>query len=118
MTTFTREMLTTFVHMPPNDWRALTVSMGVMYRVRLYKETHIVDSVRNIFGTDIPPKVEWDEVKKKVNKVRRQVALAQQRMDEEAGVTTNDSPRAKKRVYQREYMRRRRAREREISAGN
>jgi hypothetical protein len=113
---FTKEMLTNFVYMPPKDWRALTVSMGVMYRVRLYKETHIVDSVRDIFGTDIPPQAEWNEVKKKVNKVRRQVTLAKQREDEEAGVTTNDSPRAKKRVYQRAYMRRRRAKLKGASA--
>lgn len=109
MTAFTKEMLTSFVHMPPDEWRALTVSMGVMYRVRLYKETYIVDSVRNVFGNDIPSQAEWEAVKHKVNKVRRQVRFARQRDDEDAGVTTNDSPRARKRAYQRVYMRRRRA---------
>lgn len=117
MTVFTKEMLTTFVHMSPNEWRALTVSMGVLYRVRLNKETHIVDRVHKVFGNDVPSQAEWNEVKRKVNKVRRQVLLAKQIEDEEAGVSTDESPRAKKRAYQREYMRRIRARKKETPAG-
>jgi hypothetical protein len=108
MTTFTRDMLTTFVHMPSSEWRSLTVAMGVMYRVRLNKETHIVDQARRIFGEDIPTRQEWEVVKDKVNKVRRQVLVEQQKLDEQNGVATNESPRIRKRNYQRDYMRKRR----------
>lgn len=118
MTVFTKEMLTKFVHMSATDWRSLTVSMGVMYRVRLNRETHIVDRVREIFGDNIPTHKEWDEVRAKLNKVRRQVDLAKQKQDEDNGVATDDSPRARKRKYQREYMRMVRNKRKELSAGD
>lgn len=108
MATFTKEMLTDFVHMPSREWRSLTVAMGVMYRVRLSKETHIVDQARRLFGDDIPTREQWESVKEKVNKVRRQVLVEQQKLDEQNGVATSESPRIRKRNYQRDYMRRRR----------
>lgn len=106
---FTKEMLTSFVYMPPDEWRALTVSMGVLYRVRLYKETHIVDRVHQVFGDNIPQKDEWDAVRHKVNTVRRQVRDAGHSVTGEAGVATNELHRVRKRDYQRDYMRRYRA---------
>lgn len=108
MATFTKEMLTLFVHMSSSEWRGLTVAMGVMYRVRLNKETHIVDQARRIFGNDVPTREQWEAVKEKVNKVRRQVLVEQQKLDEQNGVATNENPRIRKRNYQREYMRKRR----------
>lgn len=108
MATFSKEMLTQFVHMQASEWRSLTVAMGVMYRVRLNKETHIVDQARRLFGNDVPTREQWETVKEKVNKVRRQVLIEQQKLDEQNGVATNESPRIRKRIYQREYMRKRR----------
>jgi hypothetical protein len=105
----TTELLTSFVNMDGKEWRALTVSMGVMYRVRLDRETYIVDSVRKVFGDDVPAQREWEKIKRTVNAVRRQVRRQKQKDDFMQGVTTNDSPYARKRAYQRDYMRRRRA---------
>lgn len=105
----TTELLTSFVNMDGKEWRALTVSMGVMYRVRLDRETYIVDSVRKVFGSDVPSRDAWEKIKRRVNAVRRQVRRQNQRDEFLSGVTTNDSPYARKRAYQRDYMRRRRA---------
>jgi len=118
MTTFTKEMLTQFVHMAASEWRSLTVAMGVMYRVRLNKETHIVDQARRLFGDDVPSREQWEAVKEKVNKVRRQVLVEQQKLDEQNGVATDDNPRIRKRNYQREYMRRRRKDAKALQGGN
>lgn len=112
-TLFTAELLRLFVEMPNDQWRALTASMGTMYRARSTKETYIVDSVRPYFPLDVPPQSEWEEVRSRINAVRHQVLLRHQIEDEANGVSTDESPRARKRAYQRDYMRRLRQRKRE-----
>ena len=118
MATFSKEMLTSFVHMQVREWRSLTVAMGVMYRVRLNKETHIVDQARRLFGDDVPTREQWETVKEKVNKVRRQVLVEQQKLDEQNGVATDENPRIRKRNYQRDYMRRRRKDAKQATEGS
>jgi hypothetical protein len=115
-TLFTAELLRLFVEMPSDKWRALTAAMGTMYRARITKETYIVDSVRPFFPFDVPPQTEWEEVRSRINAVRHQVLLRHQIEDETNGVATDESPRARKRTYQREYMRRLRQKRRETKA--
>lgn len=111
---FTRDLLTTFVNMPANEWRALTCAIGTLYRVRLTKESYVVDRVQEVFGDDVPPRDQWEVVKDRVNKVRRQAALTALKEAEASGAVPDEqTSRFKKREYQREYMRKVRAKKKQ-----
>jgi len=107
---FTRDLLTTFLEMSANDWRALTCAVGTLYRTRLTHPQYVIDRVAEVFGDDVPPREQWDVVKDRVNKLRRQAAITAQREAEASGeIPEEETAKFRKREYQRAYMRNLRA---------
>jgi hypothetical protein len=114
---FTREILTTFLEMPANEWRALTCAVGTLYRTRLTHPEYVIDRVAEVFGDNVPPREQWNTVKDRVNKLRRQAALEAQRKAEASGAIPEDqTAKFKKREYQRTYMRNLRAQRKQAAS--